>query len=186
NFATRSVVMRSEDPSLTGVVEPDGTVRVFEVASNKEILHTEKGFDFLNRKTGVDPGSLGNIQRIDLVADAKSLYLACSGPPDPAVMVMSNLWPGLGLRALPINGRLYAYDRARGDFKYYVSAPNQMLMLDRFREMPMLLFTARYQGGVPGRVGFGGQTTSASLLAVDKRTGKTLHQIVNKQELYQF
>jgi outer membrane protein assembly factor BamB/tetratricopeptide (TPR) repeat protein len=182
-FPAKTVVLHSEDPALAGVVEPDGTAHVFDLPSRKEVLRTEKGFDFLNRKTGLDPASLANVQQVHLLADPGMIYLACDGPPDPALArfggVVTNLLPGTGLRALPVNGRVYAYDRGRGEFRYYVSAPSQMLVLERFAELPVLLFTARTQT-IPGGPGFRGGVqfeNKVSFLAADKRTGKTLLHI---------
>ncbi len=175
SFAARSLVLQSEDPNLAGVVELDGTVHVFDLTSRQEILHTEKGFDFLNRKTGIDPASLANVQQVSLLADSRMIYLACNGPPDPKLAafggVWTNLMPGTGLRALPVNGRVYAYDRARGEFKHYVQAANQMLVLERFTELPVLIFTAKYQTMAGGRPAV---DQKATVLVADKRNGKTL------------
>jgi outer membrane protein assembly factor BamB len=176
-----SVVLHSQEPGLAGAVGPDGAVRVWDLASGREVLHTDKGYDFLNRKTGIDPTGLANLQAVHLLADAQALYLACEGPPDPNLArfggVMPNVMPGLGLRCLPVNGRIYAYDRARGTFKFHVQAAHQLLLLERFRDMPVLVLTAMVPG-IPAGAGVRAMPGMiyTTFLAVDKRSGKVLHQ----------
>jgi outer membrane protein assembly factor BamB/tetratricopeptide (TPR) repeat protein len=182
-FPARTVVLHSEDPHLAGVVEPDGRVQVIDLVTQKDVVSTDKGYDFTNPKTGMDPAHLANLQGITLLADGKQVYLACNGPPDPSLArfggVQPNLHPGLGLRSVPVNGRLYAFDRETGAFRWQVPMPNQMIVLDHFRELPIVLFTSRYTkwGNAAGRPNVAQVVAVQSL---DKRTGKFLY---NNNEL---
>ncbi len=177
-FPPRTVVLHSEDPHLGGVVEPDGRVLVIDLASQKEVLSTDKGYDFTNPRTGMDPAHLANLQGITLLADGKQVYLACNGPQDPNLArfggVQPNLHPGLGMRSVPVNGHLYAFDRETGAFRWQYLVPNQMVVLDHFRDLPILLFTSRYTKwqNLGGRANV---SQVAAVQSMDKRTGKFLY-----------
>jgi outer membrane protein assembly factor BamB len=178
-FPPRSIVLHSEDPHLGGIVEPDGKVHVFDLLTQKDVLSTDKGHDLINPKTGMEPAHLANVEGITLLSDGRQIYLACNGQPDANVArfggIQPNVVPGLGMRSVPVNGGLYAYDRAAGTFQWRMKVPNQMIVLDHFRELPMVLFTSRYMTmRNPG--GRGNFTQVASVMSLDKRTGKGLYE----------
>jgi outer membrane protein assembly factor BamB/tetratricopeptide (TPR) repeat protein len=178
-FPAKSVTLTSEDPSLTGAIEPDGKVHVLDARTGKAVLVTDKGYDYENPRTGVEPGSLANSPTITLLADARFLYLAFQAQPDMNVVrfgpVQSQLMASQGLRAVPLNGRLYAYERGSGKFAWPVEAANQTIMVERFAEMPILVLTSRYSKmpNAPGR--FGNVQQVMAIQTIDKRTGKTLY-----------
>ncbi len=177
-FLPRSIVLNSEDPRLAGVVEPDGKVRVIDLMTQKDVLHTDKGYDERNPKTGMDPAHLDRLQGITLLADGKRIYLACNGPTDPLLArfggVQPNLHPGLGLRSIPINGRLYVYDRAAGTFQWQEAVFNQRIVLDHFADLPAVLFTSRFTK-LEDLAGRRNVTQVAAVLIVDKNTGKSTY-----------
>jgi hypothetical protein len=181
-FPARSLVLHSEEPTLTGVVEADGKVHVLDAHTGKVVLQTEKGYDFTNPRTGMDPAHLANLQSLGLVADADRIYLACNGTLDMNVArfgphpLQSNLTANQGLRALPVNGMIYAYDRASGEFKWNLAAPYQTITLERFSEVPVMLLTSRHTRMInaPGGRAFANAQQSVAFMSVDKRTGKTL------------
>jgi hypothetical protein len=172
NYPAKSEVLRSEVPSLTGVVTPDGRVRVVDLDARKEVL------------TGrMNPKHLEKVQSLHLLADRWNVYVACNGPVDPNLMpwggVQSNLLAVSGLRGLPVNGQVYAFDRATGEVRWWTEVRNQMFVLNAFQDIPVALFTARYQKWVnmngPGRA----VQQVISVLALDKRTGKRLYDSDN-------
>jgi outer membrane protein assembly factor BamB len=177
-FAPGSIVLNSEDPRLAGVVGPDGKARVIDVTTQNDVLSTDKGYDERNPNTGMDPAHLDKLQGITLLADDRQLYLACNGPADPSLArfggVQSNLHPGLGMRCIPINGRVYTYDRQTGAYRWQAAVFNQMIVLDHFRELPIVLFTSRYTK-VLTTAGRANVTQVAEVLSVDKNTGKFLY-----------
>ncbi len=190
NFPARTQVLRSEDPHLAGVVDPDGKVLVFDLLTQKEVLNTDKGYDLGNPKTGMEPGHLANMQGITLLSDGQQIYLACNGQADPNTApiggVQPNLMPGLGMRSVPVNGWLYSYDRRTGTFKWRNQVPNQMIVLDHFQEMPMVLFTSRYQKWQNGVGGRRNVMMVASVVSLDKRSGKALYHNDGLQTHQQF
>jgi hypothetical protein len=51
--------------------------------------------------------------------------------------------PGTGLRSLTVNGEFYSFTRD-GELNWHNPVHNQMLVMEHFKEMPILLFTSRY------------------------------------------
>src|SRR5262249_50130863 len=76
-----------------------------------------------------------------------------------------------GLRSIPVHGMIYAFDRASGKAQWWHKAENQMLLMDRFNELPMLMLTSRYHKRL-GR--FGGAEQAVPFKSIYKRTGKLL------------
>src|SRR5262249_50468717 len=97
----------------------------------------------------------------------------------PNGIPMSGLMPGSGMRSIPVNGYFYAFHKNTGKV-HWVSAGElreQMLVLEHFHEMPVVMFTARHgvDGNAAGFVGGRGRNMnqmSTSFLSIDKRTGK--------------
>jgi len=123
----------------------------------------------------VKPEEPGKGSPLSLLRDRHSFYVAINNPPDNKVQagtMMSNLMPNTGLRALPVNGMLYSFN-GKGELNWYNEAPNQMLVLDEFRELPMVLLTSRYNkwlNGVPGQI-----QVAVDILIYDKQTGKRIY-----------
>jgi hypothetical protein len=75
------------------------------------------------------------------------------------------------MRTAPVNGTVHAFDRQTGEWKWYKRVANQIVLLERFGDLPMIVFTARFNRAVtPG----GYSTQVAATLSIDKRTGKWL------------
>ena len=174
-YPSRSLVARSEDKSLTAVVEPDGKVHVLDLKARKEIMSGQMS----------EPAEhLRNVQTIHLLADAKNFYLACQAPMDAnnninrfgngVGSVQSNVMTQLGMRTIPVNGRLYAFERDSGEVAWHALVRNQFLLLDQFEDLPIVLLTARQQNMqnvAPGRQQWG---FSVAVVGIEKRSGKSL------------
>jgi outer membrane protein assembly factor BamB len=166
-----STQLRSEEPNLLGVVEPDGKLHVWNLHSQKEVMTSR-----------MDPRHLDKLVSAQLLTDGRDYFVACNGQVDPNLMpfggVQTNLMAGTGMRAIPVNGMIYSFDGATGKVRWYNKVLNQMLVLDRFEDLPVVLFTARYQrwnqnGPVRNPV----QVVSAKGIA--KATGKLLYDNEN-------
>jgi hypothetical protein len=163
-FPVGTVQLTSEDPRLAGVAEPNGTVRVHDIATGKEVLHV----------TLADPKHIAGAQAVYLVSDPDYIFLAVNGPPDPNVFantLQPNVLAGSGLRSVPVNGMVYCFQRASGKLNWYNPVENQQMIVSQFDELPMVLFTSRYQttGGVPNR---GMSLPKHAALARAKHNGK--------------
>jgi outer membrane protein assembly factor BamB len=167
-FPAGTVQLTSEDPRLAGVAEPNGTVRVTDIATGQEVLNT----------TLADPKHLAGARAIHLLADPDYLFLAVNGPADPnlpawANATQPNVLLSSGLRSVPVNGMVYCFDRKTGKRNWYNPVENQQLVLSQFEELPMVLFTSRVQTVVTG-AGRGGQTAGMrhAAQAIAKHNGK--------------
>jgi outer membrane protein assembly factor BamB len=174
-----SVVLQCEVPHLGGVLRPDGTLTVLDLPSAREVLTAR-----------VDPKDMGKAQGATLLRDRVQWYLAINGPRDanvgPWVGPFSNFLPSTGYRSVPVNGKVYAFDRATGAVKWEtIELPLQMLVPEQFRDLPFLLLTSRYTkvaGAGPNRWA----TPSAALTVVDKRSGKLLKDEKDLSNAQQF
>ncbi len=136
-----TIQLTSENAHLAGVAEPDGTVRVQDLISGKEILNTRLA----------DPKHLEGAQAVYLISDPDYLFLAVNGPTGPNVPgwqgggVLPNVQPSSGLRSVPVNGMVYCFDRRTGARKWYNPVENTQMIVSQFEELPMVLFAARHQ-----------------------------------------
>ncbi len=128
--------------------------------------HMEKGM-----KTG--------IQDVLLLQDADRYYVILNTTAVANVNVnaparVQGPWANVqGLRHLPVSGYVYAFNRTRGIRDWFIdNLPPQILILDRFEELPVLLFTARVQK----QLAQGANTQTFSTLSYDKRTGKRVYE----------
>jgi outer membrane protein assembly factor BamB len=185
-FKAGSVVLKCEDPSFAGVIEPDGNVTVIDLNSQKEVL-----------KGAIDPKHIAKADGVYLLDDANNFYLAINGPKDannnpampgmPAGMVVNmgvqpGLLPGSGMRSVPVDGHFYALDRKTGKVRWTSPVQHQQVVLEHFREMPIVMFTARpgmdnnnvMMGGGRMRFNNGNNMQNIAFKSIDKRTGKLL------------
>jgi hypothetical protein len=123
----------------------------------------------------IDPKHLEKLQQAHLLADSNYVYVGLHTH-DPAVNpwgqnIWPNLQPGTGLRGLTVNGAFYAFDRRTSKIKWVNEVLNQQLILEQWKEMPILLFTARYNKpqGPGGRFG---AIQMVSVEAYEKISGK--------------
>jgi hypothetical protein len=176
-FAGNSKVMKTEDPDLIGAIEPGGKVRVVSLSQKKEVLTVQLD------KDNVEKVQADKAQGIYLLRDANYYYVAVHGPADPDVPttngytgVQPNLQTNLGLRAVPVHGEVIVFNAKgprKGERNWQATVHNQMLLIDQFEDMPMMLFTARYSK-TPGGPFRGNQIYMATGVSYEKRTGKML------------
>jgi hypothetical protein len=171
SFKSPAVVLRSEDPYLVGAIEPanEGKVTILDLRTKKELLVTK-----------IDAKYLDKVQEVHLLDDPERFYLAISKTANPAV---NNPWGGPGgpfpnvlpgLRCVMANGRILAFNKATREFEWHQETPDQMLIVDQFRELPVLLLTALQQRpNVVGGLNRGGAPTAVAR-SIEKRTGKLL------------
>jgi outer membrane protein assembly factor BamB/tetratricopeptide (TPR) repeat protein len=170
----RSVLLHSVDPTLLGRVDPDGKVHVFEARSGKEVL-----------KAAVDPRHLDQVREIHLLHDRSRFYVAINGPLLANTGVQGEAWQFVqNMETVPVHGMVYCFDAQSGEVQWYNLVQHQQLLLEKFEEMPILLFVAGVnretvpQGNVQQKINFH---------SIDRQTGKRLlHQdIDNTQGLHQ-
>jgi hypothetical protein len=170
----RSVMLHSVDPTLLGRADPDGKVHVFEARTGKEVL-----------KASVDPRHLDQAREIHLLHDRARFYLAINGPLLPNTGVQGDAWAFVqNMESVAVNGMVYCFDGQTGETQWYNPVPHQWLLLEKFEEMPVLLFVA---GLNRETVPQGNVKQVINVHSIDRQTGKRLvHKDVdNSQGLYQ-
>jgi outer membrane protein assembly factor BamB len=176
DFSPHAILMHSDEPELVGIVEPQkkGKVTVIDLRSQQELLvvHVET------------PADLDKIQKIHLLRDRDRYYvlfdLVGNAPGNPLGGTQPNVQNGL--RWLLVNGPVYAFARETGKLVWMKEVKNQTVILTDFKELPIMIFTARYSrpmgvGGVPR-----GIHAVADTKTIDKRTGKLLYPPPDKEE----
>jgi tetratricopeptide (TPR) repeat protein len=174
-YPARSIVARSEDADLTGIVEPSGKVHIVDLRARKEVIAGELS----------DPSEqLKNVHGFYLLSDRHYYYFASqtadqNGQPQLASVV----WPNLGMREVPVNGYLHAFSRRDGSYWNSRIDEPQHLILEQFRDLPLVFLAARpfdqnaVIGGLPpgamGRVRMN-NTREVRVLSIHKGTGKVV------------
>jgi outer membrane protein assembly factor BamB/tetratricopeptide (TPR) repeat protein len=179
-FSANAIFLQSDDPQVAGVAEPQagGKITALNLGTNKEMLVTQ-----------VDPKDIEKVQEAHLLLDNQQFYLVIQRTPDAQANPWgNNVWQnvGNGLRWIMVNGKVYAFDRQTGKTNWWALVPNQMLIMDQFQDMPMLLFTAQYNKAAnPGQARQVPQHF-AGVKSIDKRTGKLLWDKEYPQHSQQF
>jgi outer membrane protein assembly factor BamB/tetratricopeptide (TPR) repeat protein len=173
-FPSGSTVLHSEAPDLAGVLSPDGRATVVSLSRRKVV-----------NSLILTGEHMKNLKQAHLLADAQHYYIATTvtDPANPNNEGWENIQSNTGLRDISVNGFITAFHRSSGKFHWANEVAHQKLVLEQYREMPILLFTARYQPGVnvagwvrqPNQV-FG----DVYIEAYDKRTGKLFYKMPTK------
>jgi outer membrane protein assembly factor BamB/tetratricopeptide (TPR) repeat protein len=152
-YPARSIVARSEDAGLTGVVEPSGKVHVIDLRARKEVMSGEMSEESAN--------DLKNVQGFHLLSDRMYYYFASQATGQngavlmdyPSTCVMTT-W---GMRTVFVSGFLHAFDRKSGSLAWnsHIKTP-QYLVLDQFEDSPIVFLAARGHDSPNGGVGVGG------------------------------
>jgi len=167
-FPTGTLVLKSEEPNLVGGIDPQGKFTVFDLRTQKEVL-----------KGQLDAAHVAKCQHVTLLEDGNQFYLAVQGPPNQQVAqfganaVRSNFTNNTGVRSVPVNGYVYAFSKD-GTLKWRTmeEIPNQMLVMEGFKELPFLLFScqATKMMGNPQQGQWAAQV--GAIHVINKKTGK--------------
>jgi outer membrane protein assembly factor BamB len=159
-FSAGALVVRSEDPALTGVVEKDNAVSLLEARTGRVLF-----------KSMIQPEHAEKLQGVALVDDPEHIYLALNRPAENGLTWQPSA--SFGIRSLRINGPLYALSRSTGQVEWVCDfLPHQTLLLEQVRDLPLLLFAAQYYKSSPNG---GYEKQAVKVTGVDKRTGKLLY-----------
>jgi hypothetical protein len=111
--------MKSEDPDLVGVVENGSKVRVVSIKDRKEAF-----------TANMEGAGAGDAVAVRLLRDPYGYYVAVQGTNDPEVQsVQPNLLTNIGLRALPVNGKVFCF-KPDGTRVWEDDVKNEMLVLE--------------------------------------------------------
>jgi len=169
-FDAKAVVVRTEDPHLTGVIEPDGKLTVVDLRTLREVLRTS----VIHGRIKAD--DVKNLVEPLLLGGSDAFYLALNRPVDKQQVgggVLANNFSN-GLRCKVVNGWLCAFDR-KGNFLWHSYTPitNQLVVLEQFEVLPVILFSVHYTEMVNG--GAAGSRPVSVTQSIHKRTGKMVY-----------
>jgi outer membrane protein assembly factor BamB/tetratricopeptide (TPR) repeat protein len=191
-FDGKAVVLQSEDPTLTGVVEPSGKVIVVDARTGEGVL---EGNALQGRVTQDD---LKDLREPLLLADQDHIYVALNRTLDNSRAINGTLASNFsnGLHCAMVNGWVLAFQRhdgelatkdeplrwKKGDLDWHSCEPmySQMIILEQFETLPILLFSARYVEPVKGQPG--NQRWVSVTQSIDKRSGKMIYDPINPRQ----
>jgi outer membrane protein assembly factor BamB len=159
-LAPQTTVLKTENPALVAYVDPRGKATVVDLRIPKEILQVTIAEAHADKLTG------------GMLLDDPWQYFFVLNKPNDQNVVGSTTSSNLDrMRCTPVNGLVYAFDRETGRLDWYVQVSKQMLLLEQFQKLPMLLFSSNYRvpAGAPGNV-----ANVIATLSIDKRTGKRI------------
>jgi hypothetical protein len=186
-YPAGSQVLKTVDPNLTGVIEPDGKMsvvdlRTLQVACQANVLQGRVGKNVL-----------ATMERPLLLADREHYYVALNQPINNNIVNGGQLATnfGNGLRSEAVNGWFGAFHRRdgskkvgdqvktwkKGDLHWYSSEPvtHQLVVTEHFEHLPLVLFSVRYNEKKPAGGGFGTSQWISKTQSIDKATGKWVH-----------
>jgi hypothetical protein len=115
---------------------------------------------------------LKDVKEALLLDDGEQFYLALNKAVEPTKVNGGILYTNFsnGTRCTNVNGMFFAFDR-KGRMNWYANVTNQMVVLEQFKNIPVVLFTTRYNWMQNG----GWQRWVVDTRSIDKKTGKLLY-----------
>jgi outer membrane protein assembly factor BamB len=181
-FDAKAMVLHTEDANLTGVIDPSGQVTILDVNTGAKLLHAS----VIHGRVTTE--ELKGLKDPLLIHDADRYYIALNKPIDPAKVargILANNFSN-GLRCGTVNGWFVALHRQAGermvgdktirwkagDVDWHTYAPllNQLVVLEQFDQLPVILLSARFEELLNG--GAGGNRWVSVTQSIDKRSGK--------------
>jgi outer membrane protein assembly factor BamB/tetratricopeptide (TPR) repeat protein len=164
-LAPDAILLHADDPDLTAYVEPDGKLSVFDLGTLQQVFTAE-----------VKAEHLKDVKDGLLLRDARQYYAFLKRKSDINQNIQGPWSNVFGLRTEAVNGWVYAFLRPSGKLGWRADVPDQFVLLEQFEELPMVLFTARYNRALRGQLGLPNNnfTPVSATIIFDKRTGKRI------------
>jgi outer membrane protein assembly factor BamB len=163
SFPAGSKAARSVDANLTAVVEPDGTLTVFDLATRKATIKVKNADD------RIQPEHFTPAEELLVLADRERYYLILNKSPEAGMQVMPYVINGI--RSIRVHGPLYAFDKNSGSLEWRCDyLANQFMVMEQFEDLPICIFAA--YANKFNRNGM--EQQQARVEAYDKKTGKTI------------
>jgi outer membrane protein assembly factor BamB len=179
-ISAQAVLTATDDQNLIGWIEPNGMLTALDARTGAELLSTS----VVQGRITVD--DVRNLREPLLLADSERFYVALNHAVLPGKVggsvIMNNFQNGL--RCRHVNGYVLAFHRhtgpvkmgrkmieaVKGELAWHSVGPveNQMLVTEQWDQLPILLFSGRYNRQLQPGV----NTFSAATLALHKQTGK--------------
>jgi outer membrane protein assembly factor BamB len=160
-----ALVLRVEDDELVGVVEPSGKITVTDLRKRQDVLHAAVD----------DSVYLDKVNDGLLLRDEHYFYVILNRPSEQAVQ--TGPWPNvMNMRAEKVNGTVFSFNSKSGELKWRLPMPSQMILLERFAELPVVVFTAKNNLPVKNQAGnTRGVIPQTTIICVEKNSGKRVY-----------
>lgn len=161
------------------MLERTGIVTVTDLRTRRDVL-----------KTAVKEEHMERVKDAYLISDQGMFYLALNRPAEPDVAPWGSPQSNVtnGMQSVPVNGLFYAFDRDTGKIAWFCQITYQMMVLDQFQDLPILLFTSRYNKAAVQQGGLRrGAVQVVAVKSIDKRLGKILFdkpEMANSNQLF--
>lgn len=141
-YPANAVVISSDDRDLTGGLAPDGAFEVLNVSTGKRVFQGRLDADRLADHTCNSEGVFDIIEPY-LLMDAERVYLFLNRKQDRNRRNIQVNGYSM-IKSHPVNGVAYGFDRDTSERLWFYDGPfeNQMLILERFDELPVLIAAA--------------------------------------------
>jgi outer membrane protein assembly factor BamB len=162
DLPAESLLVSADGESFTGDIEPDGTLRLLDLASGKETMVSR--LDPRHAK-GTSPFA---------VSDDSKIYLGLHRQPEPIAGIQSAFVPASGIGSRPIHGELYALDKSSGKVAWRTNCLQQSLVLENIGMIPVVILASRSNKPMPNNPA--ARIVQPAIRSYDKRTGKLLFE----------
>jgi len=160
-----AIMLRCEDPGLTGYVSDKGDVMVFSVKDGKEVFSSKLDSKKLTQH-------MDKVDSAVLLTDRDRFFVVLNRPLDNNANVNYNPSFTPGIRTLRLNGHMYCFDRNTKKRLWYTDEQfnSQQIILDQFQDLPIII-GANWYNRVNNGVFEG---NGLKVVSLDKRTGSAL------------
>ena len=160
-YPPTAVMISSNDPGLTGCLSADGSFDLVRAATGEAVFRGQLDADRLQDHLFED-GKFA-VEEPYVVLDAEQVYLFLNR--ELSNTQMQNRAGYTMIRSHPVNGVAYGFDRSSGERLWFYDGPfdDQLLILERFDELPVLVVAA--QVTTPGS-----RRTEYSVVVLDKKS----------------
>ena len=157
----QTIVLNAEDPESLAYVDPKGVLCIVDLRLGSEVF-----------QGSVAEAHIDKVHGGLLLEDVGQYFVVLNKANEQPIPGAGGVSSNFGnMHVAPVNGFVYAFDKPTGRMDWYVQVSTQMILLEQFQQLPMLLFSANYKiaAGGPGSV-----ANVTATLSIDKRTGKRL------------
>jgi outer membrane protein assembly factor BamB len=162
DLSADALVIQTDDLPFAGTVEPDGTTKIFELATARELMVAR-----------LDPRHVKGSQPF-LASDSERFYIGLNHTPDAQASIQANFLNSSGIKSRLIDGELYALSRSNGKLAWRATCQQQAILLDNLDLTPTVILASRSNRPMPNNPNF--RQTQVSIRSYDKRTGKLLFE----------
>jgi outer membrane protein assembly factor BamB len=153
-----------EAGGLLGQPEPRGRLSLLDSKTGKTVLEAK-----------LEASQVKGADQITVFADAANYYFAFHVPSDNTTIIgeAGPNFQGFDL-TVPVNGRLYAFNRATGNLAWFRALDHQQIVLEQQEDLPILICTTQVNRALGA--GQGVAVVTSITCAIDKRTGKLFYR----------